>query len=65
MKVRSRSGSPIIFEMTIGIAIAISIFDEDRDRDCDLNFGDRVHALSVYNESSLYGQVGIIAYTFL
>ena len=37
MKLRSRSGSPIVFQ--------ISIFDEDQDCDRDLNFGDRVHAL--------------------
>ena len=45
MKVRSRLGSPIIFETTIGIAI--SILEEDRDRDRDLNFGDRAHALDM------------------
>ena len=49
MKLRSRSGSPIIFQMEIGIGIAILIFDEDRDcdHDHDLNFGDRAHALAL------------------
>ena len=49
MKLRSRSGSPIIFQTAIGIGIAIgiaiAIFDEDRDRDRDLNLGDRANAL--------------------
>ena len=43
MKLRSRSGSPIISQMAIGIGIAIANFNEDRDR--DLNSGDRAHAL--------------------
>ena len=46
-KLRSRSGSPIIFQMAIGIGIAIAIFGKDRDRDRDLNVGDWAHALVI------------------
>ena len=49
-KLRSGSGSPIIFQMAIWIGIAILIFKEDRDRDRD-----RAHALkkpSVPSENS-------------
>ena len=45
VKLRSRSGSPIISQMAIGIGIVIANFNEDRDRDRDLNSGDRAHAL--------------------
>ena len=51
MKLRSRSGSPIIFQMAIGIGIgigigiAISIFDKDRDCDRYRDIGDRCHVL--------------------
>ena len=34
------SGSPILFQMAIGILI----FEDDRDRDRDVNFDDRAHA---------------------
>ena len=48
VKLRSRSGSAIVFQMAIGIAIAIAISNEDRDRDRDLNFDDRAHALIMH-----------------
>ena len=47
VKLRSKLGLPIIFQMAIGIGIAISIFDEDRDRDRGLNFGDWAHAFII------------------
>ena len=44
VKPRSRSRSPIFFQM----AIAIPIFDKDRDRDRDLNCCDRANALVIH-----------------